>query len=326
MRVAVAVTSQKAGTLLRLAAVGALLSSIFAFQGGPAPVEAGKGDRIDILTGNFLDPFKDNLSGPGWLVAEGLDPRGQTRPGWNVLTRMDIGSVSSFASGNQAPSSQGVLVPFRDPAPAFSRNLLLTRDFSNVPIQTEPHIAVDPTDPDHLVVGVIDFNFPTISAFVSFDAGESWDGPFQSPFLRGDRVGGGDPVVAFDRDGNVHMVSISIGIEDFQIGSIVAQALVSSIAMSTSRDGGFTWSDPVSTARSGVTTELTVDQDGRTRGQVFLSFLDKPWLAVGPDPDDPSRDNIYISYTDFEVIAAIPSTSTSFRSSAWKRSRAPSSR
>jgi len=307
VRVAVAVKSKKAEVLLRLAAVGVLLSSIFAFQGGLASIEAGKGDRIDILTGNFLDPFKDNLSGPGWMVAEGLDPRGQTRPDWNVLTRMDVGSVNSFASGNQAPGGQGggVLVPFRDPAPAFSRNLLLTRDFSNVPIQTEPHIAVDPTDPDHLVVGVIDFNFPTISAYVSFDAGESWEGPFQSPFLRGDRIGGGDPVVAFDRDGNVYMVSISIGLEDFQIANIVAQAQVSSIALSVSQDGGFTWSEPVSTSRSGVTTDLTVDQDGRSRGEISLSFLDKPWIAVGPDPDDPTRDNIYVSYTDFEVIAGI---------------------
>ncbi len=307
MSVAISSKSRPGGVLLRLAAVGAVLAAIFAFQGSVAPIEAGKGDRIDILTGNFLDSFKDNLSGPGWMVAEGLDPRGQSRPGWNVLTRMDIGSVSTFASGNQAPAAQGggVLVPFRDPAPAFSRDLLLTRDFSNVPIQTEPHIAVDPTDPDHLVVGVIDFNFPTISAYVSFDAGESWEGPFQSPFLRGDRTGGGDPVVGFDRDGNVHMVSISIGLEDFQIGSIVAQAQVSSIAMSTSEDGGITWSDPVSTSRSGVTTELTIGADGRTRGQVFLSFLDKPWLAIGPDPNDPSQDNIYVSYTDFEVIARV---------------------
>ncbi len=63
-------------------------------------------------------------------------------------------------------------MPFRNPAPAFSRNLLITRNYGYSPFQTEPSIAVDPTDPDHLVVGVIDYNMgSTMSVYVSWDAG-----------------------------------------------------------------------------------------------------------------------------------------------------------
>jgi hypothetical protein len=32
------------------------------------------------------------------------------------------------------------------------------RDFSRLPFQTEPTIAVNPRNPDHIVVGVIDYN------------------------------------------------------------------------------------------------------------------------------------------------------------------------
>ena len=43
--------------------------------------------------------------------------------------------------------SGGVLVPFRNPGPAFSANRLITRDFSSSPYQTEPNLAVDPPIP-----------------------------------------------------------------------------------------------------------------------------------------------------------------------------------
>jgi hypothetical protein len=90
-------------------------------------------------------------------------------------------------------------VPYRDPAPAFSTNHLVTRDFSSRPYQTEPNIAIDPADPEHIVLGTIDYNFPSMSSYVTYDGGESWDGPFQSPYVLDDQFSGGDPSLAFDR-------------------------------------------------------------------------------------------------------------------------------
>ena len=262
---------------------------------------------------DLLAPTKSVLSGRSWLMAEGLDPGLQRRPGWNPLTRMDLGSNTfaqpGFGGSASSPGAQlqqpGAvsLVPFRDPAPAFSRDLLVTRDSSRSPVQTEPHLAVNPDDPDHLVLGAIDFNFPTNSTYVSIDGGASWEGPSQVPYLLEDRVSGGDPVLDFDRGGNVHIAAISIGVEEFSFGPVVAFTTVSSISVSTSEDGGFNWKDPVSTARSGVETrDLRPDPLGRLRGTIELSFLDKPWLSIGPHHEDPERDVIYLTYTDFQTL------------------------
>jgi hypothetical protein len=261
------------------------------------------------------------LSGRPWLMTEGYDPALVDMPGWDTLTRLDWqslgegGSVSAVGTPRTQAASAGAPVPYRDPGPAFSRNFLVTRDFSNLPLQTEPHIEADPADPQHLVVGTIDYGFPSMSAYVSFDGGESWDGPNAVPYLREDLTAGGDPVVGFSRDGaEAYMAYISIGIDEFNLGPIETAAAVSSIAVGGSEDGGLTWPTQVSAARSRVdTTGLEADRFGRLRGTITAGFLDKPWLGVGPDPDDPEQDVIYVTYTNFDTdydilyIGEIPS-------------------
>jgi hypothetical protein len=156
------------------------------------------------------------------------------------------------------------------------------------------------------VLGVIDYSFPGMSSYVSFDGGERWEGPFQIPYLRDDLAAGGDPVVAFDRESNVYMSYISIGVDEFSLGPVEVSALVSSIAVARSEDDGFAWPEQISAARSTVNTDgLTTDRFGRLRGTVNIGFLDKPWMVSGPHPDDPARDVLYVSYTDFETIYEI---------------------
>jgi hypothetical protein len=156
-------------------------------------------------------------------------------------------------------------VPFRNPAPAFSRNIIVTRAVGNYPYNTEPHIAVDPTDPEHLVLGTIDFNLNNIAAYVSFDGGETWDGPNQVRYFREDFTAAGDPVLAFDRDGTVYMTSISLGFEEFRIGTVISASEVSSMVVSKSTDGGLTWSAPATTANraTGLGGQPVVQPTGR---------------------------------------------------------------
>ncbi len=254
---------------------------------------------------NAMHPIQDVISGPAWLMVQGVDNRlFLDRPGWNTLNRQNLTSVPG--SDGNSPLLQsvgpGILVPYRDPAPAFSRDLLVTRDFSNSPLQTEPDIAVNPHDPDHLVLGVIDYNFPNNSVYVSIDGGVNWEGPQQIKYLRKDRISGGDPVVEFDRNGNVYMASISIGIKEYSVGNATGFALVSSIAVSASQDGGFIWEEPVSSARSQVESDVIIDPTGRVRGTVSLSFLDKPWLTTGPHPTIEDQTVIYVTYVEFNTI------------------------
>ena len=273
----------------------------------PRSTDAAESSRARLET--ILDIKRLAGSGFSWIMAEGYDPRLSTRPGWDTLTRAKWDELG-YAFSGQGPVLQqagggAALVPFREAAPAFSRNILVTRDFSQSPYQTEPHVAVNPNDPDHLIVGVIDYGSPSIGTYVSFDGGQTWDGPRQVPYLRDDLAAAGDPVVAFDRDGNVHAISISVGVEEFSVGPFVFEAQVSSISIGSSNDGGLSWGQPVSTATAGVETDLALDQLGRTRGEVRVAFLDKPWMAVGPHPANRGEDMIYVTYTDFTIVTEI---------------------
>jgi hypothetical protein len=284
-----------------------LLALTVADDSTPIDPKISIGPNLDLLR-----PAREFLSGRPWLIAEGIDPALKSKPGWDALTDLQRGTLDGDGLGSGGGSGSpvnpalqaaggGFLVPFRTPGPAFSRDLLISRDFSGSPIQTEPTIAIDPNDPDHIIVAMIDYNFPSNSTYVSYDAGASWEGPNQTGYLVDDRGSGGDPVLAFDRKGNAYMTSISIGIEEFSIGPVNTASLVSSIALSKSEDGGFSWPQIVSTDRSKVTiANQQIDPGGRLRGTVSIGFLDKPWMVVGPNRKDPSKDSIYIAYTHFE--------------------------
>ncbi|CAN5767992.1 hypothetical protein BH23CHL5_BH23CHL5_05160 [soil metagenome] len=245
-----------------------------------------------INSAGLNNPAREFLSAGALLI---LDQATASR-----LSEPDPYFVAS-AGASAANNVNAQQVPFRNPAPAFSRNLLISRNFGYSPFQTEPHIAVDPLDPDHLVVGLIDYNMgSTMSTYSSFDAGATWQGPFQVPRFRDDVAGAGDPVVAFDRDGNVYITMLSLGVRDFQIGNIASNAIILNMAVSKSTDGGLSWSDPILAAEGGASTVSQIDPDGKERGTVTFLDLDKPWFTVGPHPDDLEKDVIYLSYTEFE--------------------------
>ena len=263
--------------------------------GRVAAEEAGEGQPIGAF--NLLAPIENQVGGSTWVAMQGLDPRLQP---FNKMRGINNpADVYAPAPITAAAIGAQPLVPFREPGPSFSRNLLITRAIGLFGIQTEPHIAVDPTDPQHLVMGTIDYNFPAMSTYVSIDGGETWDGPNQVRFFQEDLVAAGDPVLAFGADGTLYITSISLGLEEFRIGTISSFTEVSSMVVSKSVDGGYTWSDPVSAARSNVVTTSNPDPEGKERGTITSAFLDKPWIDVGPNPDDPTQDVIHLTYTEF---------------------------
>jgi hypothetical protein len=267
---------------------------------GGARAEEG-GEAIPVGDFRFFQPIENLLSAGSWVMATGQDPRLLDIPTGGEARGVDWTGYGVVPGGVARSSSYAPQVPFRSAAPAFSRNQIVTRQLGLFPLSTEPHIAVDPLDPEHLVIGTIDYNFPSMSSYVSFDGGETWEGPNQLRYFQEDFSAAGDPVVAFDRGGNVYMISISLGLDDFRLGSLVSFTEISSIVISKSEDGGLTWGDAISTSRSTIETTSVPDEEGRERGEVAIEFLDKPWIAIGPNPDDPERDVIYITYTEFKT-------------------------
>ncbi len=243
------------------------------------------------------ESFRKMLSGRSWLIASGLDP----------VLGVGLGDVKDAppSSGGGSPASQAggggaALVPYRDPSAKFSRNVLIPNDFSQYTYQTEPSLAVDPKDPDHILVGMIDYNFPNMVTYSSIDGGATWDGPHRANYPRQDLASAGDPVVAFDRNGNAYYAYISLDVEEFTVGPLLGQVMVSAIAMSRSTDGGLTWANPAETSRSTLSTAtLPSGSDGRARGEIESGFLDKPWMTIGPSSKDPTKDVIYVVYTNF---------------------------
>ena len=106
----------------------------------------------------------------------------------------------------------------------------------------------------------------------SSDGGKNWKSGFFPP-LPGSIFTFGDPSVDVDRKGN------------FFFAGLGADAMGrSTIQVNKSTDGGASWSPAV-----------LVQQDNGS---------DKEWLAVGPDPADKHRDNVYVTWTSFQSSGA----------------------
>ncbi|HWG90583.1 MAG TPA: sialidase family protein, partial [Candidatus Thermoplasmatota archaeon] len=157
----------------------------------------------------------------------------------------------------------------------------------------EPHVAINPVDPSHIVAGAADYGNPLggpwCGAYVSRDGGATWTrnllpgfpGDTRPPEGRPlvDNLYGfgycGDSVLAFSPDGaTVYYAGIA-----FHPPPLYNVALF--VARST--DGGDTWED-VTILNYGASTVV---------------FNDKEWLVVDPDSG-----NLYMTWTLFSLPPA----------------------
>jgi hypothetical protein len=123
-------------------------------------------------------------------------------------------------------------------APARDQ-VVVSGDLPDVP-HIEPHLALDPKNPTHLLVTSIMFRREDAEGLctssVSFDAGVTWR---RSRLLKSEpRIPGGDPWVAFDRDGTAYLSCL-------HAARSPAGTPSSRVGVYRSEDGGITWSGPV---------------------------------------------------------------------------------
>lgn len=102
----------------------------------------------------------------------------------------------------------------------------------------------------------------------SHDGGKTWTSGFVPP-APGSRFTFGDPSVGVDRAGNFYYVSL---------GTDAANR--DALIVNKSTNGGRSFAPAV---------VIALDPGS-----------DKEWLAVGPDPEDSARDNLYVAWTSFQ--------------------------
>jgi hypothetical protein len=150
----------------------------------------------------------------------------------------------------------------------------------------ETSIAVDPTDPNHLIGSANDYQLVpnpdgsvTETAYsrghVSFDRGQTWTNyaiPFPSKY---DATG--DPAVAFDADGRAYIATLGFNFND--------NPILPDVLVSHSTDGGKSWSTP------------SVVAAGSAGPSGFVSN-DKEYIAAW------GHGNAIVTYTAFNFDAA----------------------
>ena len=174
-------------------------------------------------------------------------------------------------------STPGAYGPLGSNVDAITGDATNNSGFSNLGCKTpqnETTIAVNPTNPNNVIAGANDYrvccdftnlNDATGWAYYSFDGGATWSN-VQLPGLTAETGAtaqlkkfdsAGDPVLSFGPDGTAYYANIAFS----------RVSPVSGIIVSTSTDGGQTWSDPNVVAY--------------TDAGNFLH--DKVWIGAGPD-------------------------------------------
>jgi hypothetical protein len=161
---------------------------------------------------------------------------------------------------------------FGDP----SANLNL--DCDGITPNNEPQIAVDPTDPQHMVASSNDYESCCDEFYTTFDGGKSWRTGDMSVEAPGKKARtGSDPVTSFDvKHGTVIHSSLN-----FQNDGCDADVVVS-----LSKDGGIHWDTVVEVADGGGPTSCTL-------------FNDKEWITTDNFPGSPFYGRTYLTWTAF---------------------------
>lgn len=157
-----------------------------------------------------------------------------------------------------------------------SRDTLQSSGASQPRTQVEPHIAVDPNNPNIVVAVFQEGRFPdggavAVGYATSHDGGQTWtadDLPMLTVATGGPFDRGTDPAVAFGPDGAVYAESLVFG------------GARSGVAVQRSDDGGLTFGTPV----------LAQDDSDASK------FNDKDWIAVDTFAGSPHRGRVYVAW------------------------------
>ncbi len=183
------------------------------------------------------------------------------RPRFSLVASLSF--LALIVAGALTPPSQPAArsgsLPAEPSAIVVGEVRRVSSDLPDVP-HIEPHVAVDPTDPEHLVAGVVTIgDRTTVSALVSFDGGRTWQRSALSRCWL-------DPWIVFLTDGSVR-------------AACIADADRPPLLIYASHDGGRTWAAPTE-------VPFAVGQWSGHPAVKSLGGYDHASLAAGPGARD----------------------------------------
>jgi hypothetical protein len=167
--------------------------------------------------------------------------------------------------------------------------------------ESEIHAAINPSDSNNIIVAAISQDPTNILAplkvpvYYTDNFGTTWKtGNLVSNPEGGFALGGGDPVIAFDKSGKAYISWLLLALNaDFD--------LTITLYMAESSNKGKTWTlapEPVAQEITSIDLLLTGTGSGK--------FVDKQWMSVDKTTGV-HEGNLYVSYTAIEQIDSVTS-------------------
>jgi hypothetical protein len=188
-------------------------------------------------------------------------------------------------------------------------------------VQQSPSVAVDPTNPNHLVTAYMDYSLLTtgyagIGVAVSNDGGKNWTNS-SIPLPAGFDQGAAAPTAAFDGQGNVYisfMAATFLGPKPtltsiaLNNASQRADGLQSNngIFVVESRTGGLTWDQPVA-----VSSNLYNPATGEVPFDTFPEMAIDTFRTLPTGDPNPNYGNVYVTWLRLYPPGQFPGDPTS---------------
>src|SRR3954454_19740959 len=195
--------------------------------------------------------------------------------------KLSIAVATAGHNHGKGHHGKGVSSEFECTTPSGGANTTLDCDdpFPN----NEPHLAVDPANPLHMIASSNDYGSCCDEWYTTFDGGATWSTGNISTEAGGPT--GSDPVTSFDTK---HRVALHASLNYF-FNDDFTQTCNGDVVVSPSKDGGLNWAPPV-VVDNGLGCDLDTKQ----------LFDDKEWISTDNNKDSKFYGRTYVTWTQFE--------------------------
>ena len=159
--------------------------------------------------------------------------------------------------------------------------------------EVEVHAAINPLDPSNIIVGAMSLTevgstwLLNFSVYYTNDFGSTWSkSPFTGELLNLPVIGGGDPMIAFDENGNALFTWIIVTQDANQLRTW-------GMYLARSTNGGANWIINGTPIESNTFMDLSD----------LSNAIDKPWMVTDHSPTSSYTGHTYLNYVDIDLTS-----------------------